>query len=79
LSDDQPITTLLHEFAAGSKSALNRLIPMLYPELQRLARGYMRKERTSHTLQPTALVHEAMPGWQSRSNPVLTTVRTSWV
>jgi RNA polymerase sigma-70 factor, ECF subfamily len=59
LPEDQPITTLLHEFAAGDKSALDRLIPLLYPELQRLARGYMRNERTSHTLQPTALVHEA--------------------
>lgn len=34
-------------------------MPLLYPELQRLARGYMRNERTGHTLQPTALVHEA--------------------
>ena len=59
MPEDQPITTLLYEFAAGDKSALDRLIPLLYPELQRLARGYMRNERTSHTLQPTALVHEA--------------------
>jgi RNA polymerase sigma-70 factor (ECF subfamily) len=59
LAEDQPITTLLHEVAAGNKSALDRLIPLLYPELQRLARGYMRNERDGHTLQPTALVHEA--------------------
>src|ERR1700722_14090299 len=59
MSEDQPITTLLRDFAAGNKGALDRLMPLLYPELQRLARGYMRNERTGHTLQPTALVHEA--------------------
>ena len=59
MSEDQPITTLLRDFAAGNKGALDRLIPLVYPELQRLARGYMRNERAGHTLQPTALVHEA--------------------
>ena len=59
LSDNEPITTLLRDFAAGNKAALDRLIPLLYPELRRLARGYMRNQRTAHTLQPTALVHEA--------------------
>jgi RNA polymerase sigma factor (TIGR02999 family) len=50
---------LLRDFAAGNKGAFDRLMALLYPELQRLARGYMRNERTGHTLQPTALVHEA--------------------
>jgi RNA polymerase sigma-70 factor (ECF subfamily) len=59
MPEDQPITTLLRDFAAGNKGALDRLIPLVYPQLQRLARGYMRNERTGHTLQPTALVHEA--------------------
>jgi RNA polymerase sigma factor (TIGR02999 family) len=59
LPEDQPITTLLRDFAAGNKAALDRLMALLYPELRRLARGYMRNERTGHTLQPTALVHEA--------------------
>jgi RNA polymerase sigma factor (TIGR02999 family) len=59
LSDNEPITTLLRDFAAGNKAALDRLIPLLYPELRRLARGYMRNQRPAHTLQPTALVHEA--------------------
>jgi RNA polymerase sigma factor (TIGR02999 family) len=76
VTNDQPITTLLHEFAAGNRSAFDRLIPLLYPELQRLARSYMRKERTSHTLQPTALVHEAyarlvkqdQPDYRSRAH-----------
>jgi RNA polymerase sigma factor (TIGR02999 family) len=76
LPENQPITTLLHEAAAGDKSALDRLMPMLYPELQKLARGYLRKERPGHTLQPTALVHEAyarlvqqdQPDYRSRAH-----------
>lgn len=59
MSQEQPITALLHEFASGDKSALDRLVPLVYPELRRLARSYMRNERPGHTLQPTALVHEA--------------------
>lgn len=59
LPEAQPITALLHEFATGDKSAFDRLVPLIYPELRRLARNYMRNERTGHTLQPTALVHEA--------------------
>src|SRR5215475_2075468 len=55
----QPITRMLQEFAEGDKSALDRLMPLLYTELRRLADGYLRNERSSHTLQPTALVHEA--------------------
>jgi len=59
LSDPTPITVLLQDFAAGDKTALDRLVPLLYPELKRLARGYLNNERQNHTLQPTALVHEA--------------------
>jgi len=59
LPQEQPITALLHEFASGDKTALDRLVPLVYPELRRLARSYMRNERPGHTLQPTALVHEA--------------------
>ena len=68
-SEDQPITTLLRDFASGNKGALDRLMPLLYPELQRLARGYMRNERTGHTLQPTALVHEAYARLVKQSQP----------
>ena len=50
---------MLHDVASGDKAALDRLIPLLYPELQKLARGYLRNERRGHTLQATALVHEA--------------------
>jgi RNA polymerase sigma factor (TIGR02999 family) len=58
-SPEQPVTALLQEFASGDRTALDRLVTLIYPELRRLARGYMRNERPDHTLQPTALVHEA--------------------
>ena len=59
MPDDEPITMLLHRFAAGDKSAIDRLVPLLYPELRKLARSYMHNENVGHTLQPTALVHQA--------------------
>jgi RNA polymerase sigma factor (TIGR02999 family) len=52
-------TQLLSEWRAGHPQALQRLTPMVYEELRRLARSYMRAERSSHTLQATAVVHEA--------------------
>jgi RNA polymerase sigma factor (TIGR02999 family) len=57
--DSQPITIMLQEFAAGDKSALDRLMPLVYAELRRMAGRNLRNERDGHTLQPTALVHEA--------------------
>lgn len=53
------ITTLLKAWSEGDTSALDRLTPLLYDELRRLARGYMRHERPGHTLQTTALINEA--------------------
>src|ERR1700684_2798496 len=52
-------TQLLTEWRTGQPQALERLTPLVYDELRRLARGYMRTERGSHTLQATAVVHEA--------------------
>src|ERR1700732_5282617 len=52
-------TQLLTEWRSGQPQALERLTPLVYEELRRLARGYMRAERGSHTLQATAVVHEA--------------------
>src|ERR1700677_2525767 len=52
-------TQLLTEWRTGHPEALERLTPLVYDELRRLARGYMRAERSSHTLQATAVVHEA--------------------
>jgi len=53
------VTQLLVEWRDGSRSALDRLIPLVERELRRLARSYMRRERADHTLQTTALINEA--------------------
>ena len=66
---EAPITLLLQEFAAGDKSALDRLMPIVYAELRRLAGAYIRRERDGHTLQPTALVHEAYLRLLAQSQP----------
>ena len=55
----QTVTQLLGEWAEGNEEALQRLIPLVYDELRRQARRYFRRERADHTLQSTALVHEA--------------------
>lgn len=54
----ESITLLLERWTEGDTSALDRLIPLVYDELHRLAVNYLRRERRQHTLQPTALVHE---------------------
>jgi RNA polymerase sigma factor (TIGR02999 family) len=59
MSDPGEITRLLGEIGQGQKDAVNQLLPLVYDELHKLARGYFRRERGEHTLQPTALVHEA--------------------
>ena len=72
----QPITLILRDFAAGDKTALDRLMPLVYAELHRLADSHLRRERPGHTLQPTALVNEAyirlvgqdQPDYQSRAH-----------
>lgn len=53
------ITRLLTRWGAGDQDALGELMPVVYAELRKLADHYMRQERPDHTLQPTALVHEA--------------------
>jgi RNA polymerase sigma factor (TIGR02999 family) len=52
-------TQLLTDWRSGQPEALDRLTPLVYDELRRLARNYMRSERGAHTLQATAVVHEA--------------------
>jgi RNA polymerase sigma-70 factor, ECF subfamily len=59
MSDSGEVTRLLGEIHGGKKDAMNQLLPLVYDELHRLARSYFRRERGEHTLQPTALVHEA--------------------
>ena len=58
-SSDQDVSTLLHAWSDGDQSALEKLAPIVYDELRRLARHYMSRERTGHSLQATALVNEA--------------------
>jgi RNA polymerase sigma factor (TIGR02999 family) len=70
------VTALLGELTKGNPDAGPKLVPLVYGELRRMAARYMRQERTAHTLQATALVHEAylkMLGqhsvdWQSRAH-----------
>jgi RNA polymerase sigma factor (TIGR02999 family) len=56
---EQPITLLLRAWALGDEAALDRLVPVIYDHLHRLAAAAMRRERPGHTLSPTALVAEA--------------------
>ena len=63
------ITQLLRDWANGAPSALETLTPLVYAELRRLAGSYMRSEAPGHTLQPTALVHEAFLRMVARDAP----------
>jgi RNA polymerase sigma-70 factor, ECF subfamily len=58
-SDGSEVTQLLKAMTSGDQSAAERLLPLVYAELHRLATSYMRRERQDHTLQPTALINEA--------------------
>jgi RNA polymerase sigma-70 factor (ECF subfamily) len=53
------VTSLLDRLRGGDRTAFDPLVAIVYPELHRIAAGYLRQERPSHTLQPTALVNEA--------------------
>ena len=53
------IIQILAELKNGEQAALDKLLPLVYGELRRLANSYLKRERSDHTLQPTALVHEA--------------------
>jgi RNA polymerase sigma-70 factor, ECF subfamily len=74
-SDPGDVTQLLKAMARGDQSAKERLLPLVYAELHRLATSYMRRERQDHTLQPTALINEAYLrlakghlNWQNREH-----------
>jgi RNA polymerase sigma factor (TIGR02999 family) len=56
---DRDVTELLRVWSAGDRSALDRLVPIVYGELKRLAERYMRRQEPGHTLHATGLVHEA--------------------
>lgn len=71
-----PVTELLVRWRGGDKAALDALMPLVYSELRRIANRYLQAERSDHTLQSTALVHEAyvrltnqqLPQWQNRAH-----------
>jgi RNA polymerase sigma-70 factor, ECF subfamily len=75
-SQPNQVTRLLINWRHGDKAALDDLMPLVYHELRKLASGYLKSERRDHTLQPTALIHEAylrmvdqdLPEWQSRAH-----------
>ena len=72
----QEITRLLEDWSGGNEDALEKLIPLIHPELHRLAHHYMSRERPGHTLQTTALLNEAYlrlvdnpkRDWQNRTH-----------
>lgn len=74
--ESPPVTRLLLDARKGNPDAIDRLVPIVYQELRRLAARYLRDEHAAATLQPTALVHEAymrlvaqdMPDWECRSH-----------
>ena len=59
MRSSEGITQLLIDWGKGDQAALEKLMPLVYDELRRLASNYLRRERATHTLQPTALVNEA--------------------
>jgi RNA polymerase sigma factor (TIGR02999 family) len=73
---DNTVTGLLRELANGNRDAETALVPLVYSELRQIARRLMRRESDQHTLQTTALVHEAylrltrarQPDWEGRSH-----------
>jgi RNA polymerase sigma factor (TIGR02999 family) len=72
----QDITEILREWSSGNQEALDKLMPLVYDELHRQAAQYLRRERPDHTLQTTALIHEAYlklidqrdVDWESRTH-----------
>ncbi len=75
-AETESITQLLIDLTHGNNQAVDALLPLIYDELRRLAANYLRRERPDHTLQPTALVHEAylrmvdqtQVNWQNRAH-----------
>jgi RNA polymerase sigma factor (TIGR02999 family) len=76
MDDAADVTSLLRQWQSGDRAALDALTPAVYRQLRLIAAGYMQHERAGHTLQPTALVHEAyarmaqqaLPQFQNRAH-----------
>lgn len=72
----KPVTKILEEIQKGNRDSLSELLPLVYDELRQLAASRLNRERSNHTLQPTALVHEAYlrligqkeAEWQNRAH-----------
>ena len=75
----QGLTQLLVDWSEGDPGALDKLMPIVYDELRRLASIYLRREHPGHTLQPTALVNEVICGSSTRHTRNGKTARNSWV
>jgi RNA polymerase sigma-70 factor (ECF subfamily) len=83
LSSQKEVTQLLGDWRSGDDRALAKLIPLVQPELHRLAHHYMSQERAGHTLQTTALLDEAyllladptQPSWRNRTHFVAAAAR----
>jgi RNA polymerase sigma factor (TIGR02999 family) len=75
-ADSESVTRLLQDWGKGDQQALEELLPLIYSELRRLAHNFLYRERPGHTLQTTALVHEAYlrlidqrdARWQNRAH-----------
>jgi RNA polymerase sigma factor (TIGR02999 family) len=75
VSDTHEVTRLLQAWSEGDQDARDKLMPLVYQELRKRAAAYLKRERRDHTLQPTALVHEAYlrlvdqkrAAWQNRA------------
>jgi RNA polymerase sigma factor (TIGR02999 family) len=77
MNREQPeISLILKDWSGGNRASADALLSLVYDELRKIARQYLRKERSDHTLQPTALVHEAYMklidiseiSWQDRAH-----------
>jgi ECF sigma factor len=68
-STRQAVTQLLGEWSSGDEGALEKLIPLVQPELHRLAHYYMSRERAGHTLQTTVLLNEAYLQLTDKTQP----------
>ena len=76
MAEKYDVTQLLNKAQSGDRDSLDRLLPVIYDELRRVAANQLQRERSEHTLQPTALVHEAYlrlleqreVNWQNRAH-----------
>ncbi|MCG8466792.1 MAG: sigma-70 family RNA polymerase sigma factor [Gemmatimonadetes bacterium] len=71
VTDEPNVTQLIHDWREGDAEAVDRLMPLVYDELRRIAQHHLRRERPDHTLSSTALVHEAFMNLVDQSPPAV--------